>query len=85
MTDNDPTNSETPSMVTDRLRDWGWSDDRDKELRERAGELQAPARVIAQHRGEYRLMSPWGEVTGVAPGRMKYRASERREMPAVGD
>jgi len=72
-------------LVTDRLRDWGWTPDRDDELREQEGEARAPARVIAQHRGEYRLMSPWGEATGVAPGRMRYRASGRREMPAVGD
>ena len=66
-----------------RLLDWGWNDE------VAAGrELDAsrpPARVIAQHRGEYRLITPWGEATGVAPGRMLYRASGRRELPAVGD
>ena len=70
---------------TERLIDWGWTADRDPELREQAGRGQAPARVIAQHRGEYRLMTPWGEATGVAPGRMLYRASGQRELPAVGD
>ncbi|MGD8331780.1 MAG: GTPase RsgA, partial [Acidobacteriota bacterium] len=82
--------------VTRRLRDWGWTDDRDAELEaatggvrgaaaETEGTLRVPARVIAQHRGEYRLVAPRGEVVGVAPGRMKYRASGRRELPAVGD
>ena len=85
MADNDPTNTDAPRLVTDRLRDRGWTDDRNDELRQLAGEVQAPARVIAQHRGEYRLISPWGEATGVAPGRMRYRASGRRELPAVGD
>lgn len=85
MSKDDPTKLDTPHLVTDRLRDWGWANDRNDELRELAGETQAPARVIAQHRGEYRLMTPWGQATGVAPGRMKYRASGRREMPAVGD
>lgn len=85
MTDNDPTSTDATRLVTGRLRDWGWTDDRNDELRERAGGGQAPARVVAQHRGEYRLMTPWGEATGVAPGRMRYRASGRREMPAVGD
>ena len=32
MTDNDPTPTEAQSLVTDRLRDWGWSDDRNDEL-----------------------------------------------------
>ncbi len=67
------------------LRDWGWTPDRDAELCEPGGGDRAPARVIAQHRGEYRLMTRWGEATGVAPGRMRYRASGRRELPAVGD
>ncbi len=66
-----------------RLLDWGWSDDVEVALE--PGSSLAPARVIAQHRGEYRLITPWGEATGVAPGRMLYRASGRRELPAVGD
>ena len=85
MTNDDSTKPDSPHLVTDRLRDWGWTPDRDAEVRESAAEGRAPARVIAQHRGEYRLMAPWGEATGVAPGRMLYRASGQRELPAVGD
>jgi len=85
MSNDDPTNIDIEQLVTDRLRDWGWTPDRDDELREQATAGQVPARVIAQHRGEFRLMSPWGEATGVAPGRMLYRASGHRELPAVGD
>lgn len=70
---------------TQHLSDWGWSPDRDDEFRQQASADQAPARVFAQHRGEYRLIVPWGEATGVAPGRMLYAASGRRELPAVGD
>ena len=66
-----------------RLQDWGWSDGVSAGLGE--DEKRPPARVIAQHRGEYRLIAPWGEATGVAPGRMLYRATGRRELPAVGD
>jgi len=98
MSDHQRGESDVDAPITDRLRDWGWTDDRDAELAAAAGEvrggagggepagaLRVPARVIAQHRGEYRLMAPWGEAVGVAPGRMKYRASGRRELPAVGD
>ena len=40
-----------------RLLDWGWSDDVEVALE--PGSSLAPARVIAQHRGEYRLITPW--------------------------
>ncbi len=73
-------------FVTPLLREWGWTADRDRELQRRhSAAVGVPARVIAQHRGEYRLIAPWGEVPGVAPGRMLYRASGERELPAVGD
>ena len=70
---------------TERLTEWGWTADRDDEFHEQAAAGQVPARVIAQHRGEYRIMTPFGEATGVAPGRMLYRATGERELPAVGD
>ncbi len=70
---------------TKRLVDWGWTPDRDAEIGDQIGVNQVPARVIAQHRGEYRIMTPFGEATGVAPGRMLHRATGQRELPAVGD
>ena len=66
-----------------RLMDWGWNDQVEASFK--ASASHSPARVIAQHRGEYRLMTPWDEVTGVASGRMLHRASGRLELPAVGD
>ena len=72
-------------METDRLIEWGWSADRDAALGEESGEVRAAARVVAQHRGEYRLIVAWGEATGVAPGRMLHEASGRSDLPAVGD
>jgi len=85
MGDSDTPQSDIDALVTDRLRDWGWTDERTAELRALGDEARVPARVIAQHRGEYRLMGPWGEVTGVVPGRMLHRASGARQLPAVGD
>ncbi len=66
-----------------RLVEWGWTAELGESLEPDAS--HPPARVIAQHRGEYRLVTPWGEATGVAPGRMLYWASGGRELPAVGD
>lgn len=89
MTKNPVSPDDMTRLITDRLREWGWTDERNGPLIAAAAEApevaRAPARVIAQHRGEYRLMTPWGEAVGVAPGRMEYRASGRRELPAVGD
>jgi len=70
--------------LTMPLRVWGWDDARQLAYVESGSELP-PARVVAQHRGEYVLQTPWGRAIGVAPGRMQYRASRAREMPAVGD
>jgi len=70
--------------LTVPLRIWGWDDARQRAYVE-SGSVLPPARVVAQHRGEYVLQAPWGRAIGVAPGRMKHRASRAREMPAVGD
>lgn len=68
------------------LAAWGW----DRELQAALEEIEPAddwfvARVISEHRGGFRLMSAAGELLGMAPGRMRYRASGRRELPAVGD
>ncbi len=70
--------------LTMPLRIWGWDDARQRAYVE-SGSVLPPARVVAQHRGEYVLQAPWGRAIGVAPGRMKHRAARAREMPAVGD
>lgn len=66
------------------LRAWGWTPWFEKAVPE-SSEPVVPARVVSQHRGEYRLITAAGEAVGVAPGRMLYRAKGRRELPAVGD
>jgi ribosome biogenesis GTPase len=44
-----------------------------------------PARVAAQHRGEYVLFSEEGEVRAKAAGRLFYDREVGGELPAVGD
>jgi ribosome biogenesis GTPase / thiamine phosphate phosphatase len=44
-----------------------------------------PARVAAQHRGEYVLLSEDGEVRAKAAGRLVYDREIGGELPAVGD
>ena len=44
-----------------------------------------PARVAAEHRGSYRVLTAAGGVTGTVPGKMTHEATSREELPAVGD
>ena len=56
--------------LTAPLRTWGWDDGRQSAYVE-SGSVLPPARVVAQHRGEYVLQAPWGRAIGVAPGRLR--------------
>jgi ribosome biogenesis GTPase len=44
-----------------------------------------PARVIAEHRGLYRVSGTAGEMPAEVTGRLMFRAQERLDYPAVGD
>lgn len=43
------------------------------------------ARVIAQHRGQYRLDGGDGELAGQVAGRLRHEAGAASDLPAVGD
>jgi ribosome biogenesis GTPase / thiamine phosphate phosphatase len=44
-----------------------------------------PARVSAQHRGEYDVLAEGGELRAHVAGRLRHEASSGAELPAVGD
>ena len=44
-----------------------------------------PARVAVQHKGHYVLYTELGELTGKITGRLRYRAENTTDFPAVGD
>jgi ribosome biogenesis GTPase len=44
-----------------------------------------PARVVVEHRGEYRLYIEQGEVVGAVTGRFRHGARGRTAFPSVGD
>lgn len=67
------------------LRAWGWTDALAEEIADRQDADLRPARVIAQHRGFWRLAPVEGESLAVAPGKMLYRATGTLGLPAVGD
>ena len=45
----------------------------------------APARVVAEHRGRYRVARADGDTSAVLAGRARHTASDREQLPAVGD
>jgi ribosome biogenesis GTPase / thiamine phosphate phosphatase len=44
-----------------------------------------PARVAAQHRGEYDVLTERGELRAHVAGRLRHEASSGADLPAVGD
>ncbi len=44
-----------------------------------------PARVAVQHKGQYILYTELGEMQGKIAGRLRHRANEITDFPAVGD
>jgi ribosome biogenesis GTPase len=44
-----------------------------------------PARVVAEHRGAYELISAAGPCSAELTGRLRHQAQERLALPAVGD
>ena len=67
------------------LHDLGWTDSHTTEFEphSRAGLL--PARVAAQHRGAYALLTELGELRAELAGRLSHEANGAGDLPAVGD
>ena len=74
-----------------RLASLGWDASWAAAFRDaahRAGSLTdacAPARVVSEHRGRYRVGREAGDVWAVLAGRARHRMTDREHMPAVGD
>jgi len=66
------------------LESWGWSHDREAEFAPFAEAGLWPARVTAQHRGQWLLIGGGGESAATLTGRFRHQADEG-EVPAVGD
>src|SRR4030066_214038 len=44
-----------------------------------------PARVVSESKGSFQVSSEYGELTAKISGKMRYRAGEEKQYPAVGD
>ena len=65
------------------LHDLGWDDGFAAALEPHDNCI--PARVSAQHRGEYDVLTEAGELRAHVAGRLRHEASSGEELPAVGD
>jgi ribosome biogenesis GTPase len=63
----------------------GWTDALASAFEPMAESGLAPARVSLEHNHVYRVLTGSGERLAEASGRIKYQATGRHELPAVGD
>jgi ribosome biogenesis GTPase len=67
------------------LTPYGWDDRWAEQFVPYEHEGSSPGRVIAEHRGEYSVMTAAGEVRAKLPGKSLHDAEQRSDLPAVGD
>jgi ribosome biogenesis GTPase len=63
----------------------GWTASREAEFESLRGGGLVPGRVTEEQRNGYRVLAADGEFRAVLPGRLRFRADDRHELPAVGD
>jgi ribosome biogenesis GTPase len=71
--------------VTSRLQQYGWNDRFAASFAELAAPDRVPARVVLEHTHIYRIATEAGETLARVSGRLRHRAEERADFPAVGD
>ncbi len=64
---------------------WGWDGYFEAIWSDSDREGTVPARVVAQHRGCWRVAGDFGERTAEAAGKLRLAAEEGGDWPAVGD
>jgi ribosome biogenesis GTPase len=64
---------------------YGWDEFFESRYLDQASDQEYPARVITEDRGSYGLISGWGEIRGEIRGKIRFEASGRGDLPAVGD
>src|SRR5260370_11217120 len=68
-----------------RLTDLGWSPYFQSHFQKEEPEGCVPARVSGESKGFYRVLAAEGEFLAQIAGRIRYRAEDRDDLPAVGD
>lgn len=68
-----------------RLEDLGWGPFFQQQLNSEEQTALAPARVVEENRGAYRLHAEAGPITATISGRLRHEALMRGALPAAGD
>ena len=67
------------------LTDLGWSSERQSQLEEAPPNGLRPARVSAEHRDLFHVITERGEWSARVSGRLRHQALSRADLPVVGD
>ncbi len=67
------------------LSSLGWDDSFANSFQPYTSDGLLPARVALEHKHAYDLLSPHGDLTAACTGRLLHHATQRAELPAVGD
>jgi len=68
-----------------RLEDFGWDPFFEVHFQQEEAKGCVPARVSEESKGFYRVVAGKGEFLAQIAGKVRYRAEERGDFPAVGD
>lgn len=72
--------------MSNKLKSWGWTPENEnnwENIDRRAGDL--PGRIIREHRGAYRVVSPEGVTNATLSGSYRHKLTRRGDYPTVGD
>ena len=78
-------NIKTNDYQPTNLEDLGWNSFFQKHYQILKIPGSAPARVISESRGSFQVYCRHGELSAKISGKMRYRAGEENQYPAVGD
>ncbi|MFC1987221.1 ribosome small subunit-dependent GTPase A [Chloroflexota bacterium] len=78
-------NINTNNYKPRNFEDLGWNPFFQKHFQTLKIPDSVPARVVSESKGSFQVYSQYGELAARISGKMRYRAGEEKQYPAVGD
>ena len=78
-------NIDTSDYQPSTIEDFGWNPFFKKHFQTLKIPDSVPARVTSESKGSFQVYSQYGELAAKISGKMRYRAGEEKQYPAVGD
>jgi ribosome biogenesis GTPase len=78
-------NIDTSDYQPRTIEDFGWNPFFKKHFQTLKTPDSVPARVTSESKGSFQVYSQYGELAAKISGKMRYRAGEEKQYPAVGD